>query len=307
MRIFFQIVIGLVALVIGIAAIGVTTAWWAVGTPSHAASTVAATVTSTEGALGVGDMLLSTVLDSASPDERAVIEQRRDELVAAAAQALEGQQVALQAIVTAALTAITDGVKVDIDPTPVTNAVMAKLHAADSEIPDHLDSTDGSAVMTIDGTSADLAALSGVFKGLGLWWVALLVLAIVLVLDALVGRRGGMRRWLIPSIFLAVPGLLWLVLSFTAPGAVSGFSDNAYQAGLIKAGVSSVSTKLMVVSLIVVVIAVVLFVLSLTVRGSRQEVAAVAAGPGADEAPVPAAPAPVQPPDDGEQTPLIQR
>ena len=77
MRIFFQIVIGLVALVIGIAAIGVTTAWWAVGTPSHAASTVAATVTSTEGALGVGDMLLSTVLDSASPDERAVIEQRR--------------------------------------------------------------------------------------------------------------------------------------------------------------------------------------------------------------------------------------
>lgn len=289
MRIFFQILLGFVAFVIGILAIGVTSAWWAVGTPAHAASTAAATLSSTEGALGIGDMLLTSIIDNASPDERQVIEQRRGDLVNAAAAALEGQQEVIQSIVSSALVAVSDGTRVDVDAKPVMNAILANLHKVNPEIPAQLDVSENPQMLTIDGTSSELTPIAGAFRGMGLWWIAFLVLAVVVVLDALVGRRGGMRRWLIPSIFLALPGLLWLVISFVAPGAVSGFSDNVYQAGLIKAGVSAVSTKIMIVSLIVIVIALVLFVLSLVVRG-RDAVAPpeqpAAAGMAGDEPPM---------------------
>lgn len=277
MRTAFQIIVGFILALFTVVAIGTTTVWWSVGTPAHAASTVGSVLSSPDGAKGVADMFVGMALDGASEQDRADMEQQRDAMVAAAATGISAAAPQVQAIVETALGAITTGTQASIDPTPLLNSVMGAMHAVDPNVPAQMDG--GVDPITIDGTSPDLAPVRTAFSGAGLWWLGWVLVLLVLVLDALIGKRGGMRRWLIPSIFLAVPGLIWLILSFLAPGQVAGYADNDYQAMLIGAGVSSVASKLLIVSLIVSIVGVLLFIASLVVRGSRSTSGAPAAAP----------------------------
>ena len=269
MRIAFQIIVGFFVLLLGMAAIGVTTAWWAVGTPSHAASTVGSVLGTPEGSKGAADMFMGMVLDGASDADRAQIDAQRQAMVEAISTALVTAGPQVQGLVQTALDAMATGTTAQVDPTPLMNTVMGAMHQVDPQIPAQMDGTMDP--ITIDGNAENTAAVRTIFTGMGLWWLAWVVVLVFLGLDALIGRRGGMRRWTIPSIFLAVPAIVWLIGSFVAPSSVSGYADNDYQAMLIKAGASSVASKLMVVSIIVLVVAIVLFVLSLIFRGRRGE------------------------------------
>jgi hypothetical protein len=261
---FLQTVVVVLASLIAFIGLGTTFAWWAAGTPRNTASTVVSVVDSADGARVVGGLLLDNLLEMASPQERQRIDERRPELVDAAAAALREASAQVRGLVEIAADAIASGQTVTVDVTPVFNGILARFHAIDPEIPAAADEP-----MVIEIKGADVEPATTGLRALSFWWAALLLAIALFVGAAFIGKHGRWRRWRGPAIGLGVVALLWGCAGLVVPGVVSGFADDPLQSQIIREAAGTLTGKILVVTVPLLVLSVAVVVWSV-VDGRKQ-------------------------------------
>ena len=259
MRTTLRIVLAVLAAIVLIPGIGMTVAWWTAGTPQNASSTIVTLAQSEGGSQLVGGFVVDKLAEDADPLLKALIESQRDTLVPLAAIGVRKVAQFVGAGVSVAFAAVTDGVSTKIDLTPVVNAALGEIHKVVDLIPAQLPPGD---TVVIDINGAELAPVSTGVRALSFWWAILLVGVGLLIAAAFVGLFGGLRRWRVSGLTLAIVGVLWLIIGIVAPGVVSGFADDPLQQELIRTVSAQVAVKIMIVSGIALAVGLILTILS---------------------------------------------
>lgn len=259
MRTTLRIVLAVLAAVVLIPGIGMTVAWWTAGTPQNASSTIVTLAQSPGGSALVGGLVIDKLAEDANPVVKAVLESQRDKLVPLAAAGVRKVAQFVGAGVSVVFAAVMDGVKAKIDLTPVVNAALAEIHGVIDVIPAQLPPGD-TIVIDIDGSS--LVPVSTGVRLLGFWWLILLVGVALLVAAAFAGLFGGLRRWRVSGLTLAIVGALWIVIGLVAPGVVSGFADDPLQQQLLSTVTGQVGQKIFIVAGITLAVGLIVTILS---------------------------------------------
>jgi len=273
-RTFLTVLAGIIAGCLAFLAMSISLAWWTAGTAGNLASTVVSTLDASGGAQALGSALVDQALASAPEAERAALQQRSAELSVVAGEALSAAREPLTKVISAAFSAIADGVRVVVDLGPVLRPVLAALHKVDAGIPATLD---GSANIELDGSA--LGALSTLITLLGLWWVAVLLAIALLVATAFASKHRGWRRLRPAGIALAVPALLVVLISLVTMAAPTDQGSADVALAFIDAALTVVRTKGIVISLVAGLIAAALIGLSFIRRSQPGE-----AGPAIESA-----------------------
>ncbi|MBU6245705.1 MAG: hypothetical protein KGP12_10880 [Actinomycetales bacterium] len=257
MRTFLTIVLGLIAGCIAFLAMGLTLVWWTAGSAGNLSSTVVSIIDSPGGAAAIGSALMDDALSSASPAAQAALEKRRPELEAAAGKALTGASEAVGKVVAVAFTAVSDGIRADLDLRPIVLPVLAAMHQVDPAIPS---TADGTMSVTLDGST--ISAAGTALRVLALWWVAALLALGLLVATGFASRHAGWRRWRPAGIALLVPALLWVLISSATLAAPMPSDADALVRNFIEAAIGVIRLKGLVIALIAGAIAAVLIGIS---------------------------------------------
>lgn len=257
MRTFLTTVLGLIAGCIAFLAMGLTLVWWTAGSAGNLSSTVVSIIDSPGGAAAIGSALMDDALSSASPAAQAALEKRRPELEAAAGKALTGASAAVGKVVAVAFTAVSDGVRADLDLRPIVLPVLAAMHQVDPAIPS---TTDGAMSVALDGST--ISAAGTALRVLALWWVAALLALGLLVATGFASRHAGWRRWRPAGIALLVPALLWVLISAATLAAPLPSDADALVRSFIEAAVGVIRLKGLVIALIAGAIAAALIGIS---------------------------------------------
>ena len=274
MRTFLTVVVGIVAGCLAFLAMSISLAWWTAGTADNLASTVVSTLDTSGGAKALGSALVDQALASAPEAERAALQQRSAELSVVAGEALSAAREPLTKVISAAFTAIADGVRVVVDLGPVLRPVLAAMHKVDAAIPATLE---GPANIDLDGSA--LGALSTLITLLGLWWVVVILAVALLVATAFASKHRGWRKLRPPGIALAVPTLLVVLISLATMAAPTDQGSADVALAFIDAALTVVRTKGIAISLVAGLIAAALIGLSFIRRSQPGE-----AGPAIESA-----------------------
>jgi len=278
MRTFLTIVVGILAGVLAFLAMGLTLAWWTAGSAGNLSSTVVSIIDSPGAAAAIGSTLGGNALGSAPPAVQAVLENRQPELAAAAGKALIGASAAVGKVVEVAYTAVSEGIRADLELRPIVQPVLAAMHQVDPTIPS---TAEGDMSIAFDGSTVPAAATA--LRLLSLWWVAVLIALGLIVATAFASRHSGWRRWRAAGIALAVPAVLWALVNAGTLAAPGIPGTDALAQALIESAIAVVRLRGLMIALIAVVIAAAVIALSF-VPASKPK-ATQAAGP----APTPSA------------------
>lgn len=250
MRTFLTAVLGLIAGCIAFLAMGLTLVWWTAGSAGNLSSTVVSIIDSPGGAAAIGSAVMEDALASAPPAAQAALEKRRPELEAAAGRALTGASKAVGTVVAVAFTAVSDGVRADLDLRPIVQPVLAAAHQVDPAIPA---APDGDMSVVLDGSA--ISAAGTALRVLALWWVAALLALGLLVATGFASRHGGWRRWRPAGIALIVPALLWVAISAATLAAPGSLDTDALAEHFVEAAVGVIRLKGLVIALVASAIA----------------------------------------------------
>ena len=267
MRTFFKYLLAVIGGILAFFALNLASVWAVVGSPSHIADTVSKVASSSNGGSALGGLIVNQVLEGADPQTVSQLEPERPKLAAAAGAAIAGASEEIRGLIDVVVGSTESRTPVRIDMAPLLGKVLVAMHGVDSQVPTQLDGE-----MAFDVNPAELPPLAAILSLLGAWWILAVLSLIALVGAALCDRRGGLRRYRVAGITLAISSAIVIILGFSGGIGASNVSmDDAQASALVSAIVDVVRSATLLIGGIALIVAIVAIVLSVVVKARGQE------------------------------------